>query len=87
MTASESEAAVGEEGEIRVRSRAATAGYLGASAGHPLDDAGWLRTGDLGRLDEDGYLYVTGRLKNIIIRGGFNVVPEERSRPHWRPIP
>jgi acyl-CoA synthetase (AMP-forming)/AMP-acid ligase II len=71
------EAATGEEGEIRVRSRSATAGYLGTATDSPLDEDGWLRTGDLGRLDEDGYLYVTGRLKNIIIRGGFNVIPEE----------
>ncbi|HWN33660.1 MAG TPA: fatty acid--CoA ligase family protein, partial [Pseudonocardia sp.] len=77
VTADGAEAATGEEGEIRVRSRSATVGYLGAAADSPLDAEGWLRTGDLGRLDEDGYLYLTGRLKNIIIRGGFNVVPEE----------
>jgi long-chain acyl-CoA synthetase len=72
------EAPVGEEGEIRVRSRSATSGYLTAGGEHsPVDADGWLRTGDLGTLDEDGYLYITGRLKNIIICGGFNVVPEE----------
>jgi long-chain acyl-CoA synthetase len=76
------EAATGQEGEIRVRTRSATSGYLGAAGADspldpPLDEDGWLRTGDIGKLDDDGYLYVTGRLKNIIICGGFNVVPEE----------
>ena len=71
------EAATEEEGEIRVRSRSATSGYLGPDTSSPLDQDGWLRTGDIGKLDADGYLYITGRLKNIIICGGFNVVPEE----------
>jgi long-chain acyl-CoA synthetase len=71
------DAPVGGEGEIRVRSRSATSGYVGGESSSPLDADGWLRTGDIGRLDEDGYLYITGRLKNIIICGGFNVVPEE----------
>jgi long-chain acyl-CoA synthetase len=72
------DAAALEQGEICARSRSTTAGYLGGEPGaSPLDPDGWLRTGDLGHLDEDGYLYITGRLKNIIICGGFNVISEE----------
>lgn len=59
-------------GEVLARTPTATAGYLGE--GEPLTDAdGWIRSGDLGRLDEDGYLYLVGRSKDIIIRGGENI--------------
>jgi long-chain acyl-CoA synthetase len=67
----------GQTGEILVRSRSATSGYVGSEARPPVDQDGWLRTGDRGHLDADGYLYITGRSKNIIICGGFNIVPEE----------
>jgi acyl-CoA synthetase (AMP-forming)/AMP-acid ligase II len=65
------------EGEILVRSRTATSGYIGDAVSQPIDADGWLHTGDVGRFDKDGYLYITGRRKNIIICGGFNVIPEE----------
>lgn len=67
----------GESGEIWVKSRSAMKGYLTGEGDVPAGDDEWLRTGDLGRLDEDGYLYITGRIKNIIICGGFNITPEE----------
>jgi long-chain acyl-CoA synthetase len=66
------------DGEILVRTPSSTTGYLGdPGAASPVDVDGWLRTGDLGHLDADGYLYLTGRIKNLIICGGFNIVPEE----------
>lgn len=72
------EVGTGEQGEILARSRSATSGYLGgAQDASPVDAEGWLHTGDLGHRDADGYLFITGRLKNTIIRGGFNVIPEE----------
>jgi len=66
----------GQDGEICVRSPGVMRGYWhdqdgGAVAG------GWLRTGDIGRLDADGYLYVVDRKKDLIIRGGFNVYPRD----------
>ena len=77
IVAGDGDAPAAEEGEIWVRTRAATTGYVGDAAASPVDADGWLHTGDLGALDADGYLSITGRLKNIIICGGFNVVPEE----------
>ncbi|HEV7861988.1 MAG TPA: HAD-IA family hydrolase [Acidimicrobiia bacterium] len=72
------DAGTGAEGEIVARTPSVTTGYLGAAdVASPIDRDGWLHTGDLGHLDADGYLFVTGRLKNVIICGGFNVIPEE----------
>jgi long-chain acyl-CoA synthetase len=59
-------------GEIVARTPTATSGYLGDST--PICDAeGWVASGDLGRIDAEGFLYVVGRLKDTIIRGGENV--------------
>ena len=67
-----------EVGEICVKSRSVMLGYWNEpelTADTVVD--GWLRTGDLGYLDEDGYLYVVDRKKDLIIRGGFNVFPRD----------
>ena len=69
----------GEPGEVWVRSPAVTPGYWGTSDA-PLTDDGWLRTGDLGRLDAEGYLFVGGRAVDLIIRGGVNIYPAEVER-------
>ncbi len=68
-----------EDGEILVRGKNVMKAYLNnEEENRKAFRDGWLRTGDLGRLDEDGYLYVTGRIKNIIIlSNGENVSPEE----------
>jgi fatty-acyl-CoA synthase len=69
---------IGTIGSVKVRSFGVMRGYFG------LDDAtaqaiedGWLTTGDLGAMDERGYIRITGRLKELIIRGGENIYPAE----------
>ncbi|GIW08518.1 MAG: AMP-dependent synthetase [Dehalococcoidia bacterium] len=66
----------GEVGEIWYRSPGMISGYLGVPLGEAFSD-GWYRTGDLGRFDEDGFLYLVGRSKEMIISGGVNVYPAE----------
>jgi acyl-CoA synthetase (AMP-forming)/AMP-acid ligase II len=67
----------GVEGEICIAGPSLMKGYVPAVTAQdgPSIRNGWLRTGDLGQLDDEGYLTVTGRLKEIIIRGGENLSP------------
>jgi long-chain acyl-CoA synthetase len=68
-----SEVPVGEDGEIVVRGRNVMARYWGSD--EPQDE--WFHTGDVGRLDEDGYLTIVDRIKDLIIRGGYNIYPRD----------
>jgi long-chain acyl-CoA synthetase len=61
------------DGEVLVRSPAAMDGYWNVADDRTIDPDGWIRTGDVGYIDEDRHLYITGRLKDIIVRGGENV--------------
>jgi len=63
------------QGEICISGPCLMKGYVGAGAEQPIQE-GWLRTGDLGRFDADGYLSITGRIKDVIIRGGENLSPQ-----------
>lgn len=69
----------GAEGSLWVRSRSIMLGYLDGDSGRletPLDPDGWLGTGDIGIVDGERRLTITGRLKDLIIRGGVNVSPK-----------
>lgn len=83
---------IAEDGEVLLRGGHVFAGYWDAERGEavPAVTDGWLATGDLGALDEDGYLTITGRKKDVIITsGGKNVIPaplEDWLRAHpWSP--
>jgi len=71
--------AVNEPGEICCRGYNTMTGYykMPEQTARCIDKNGWLHSGDLGRMDEEGYYYVTGRLKDLIIRGGENISPKE----------
>jgi acyl-CoA synthetase (AMP-forming)/AMP-acid ligase II len=69
-----SDVPAGEVGEVLIRLPGKEREYFGdPEATARTWEGGWLHTGDLGRLDEDGYLYITGRKKDVIIRGGNNI--------------
>ncbi|MBJ7488509.1 MAG: AMP-binding protein, partial [Ilumatobacteraceae bacterium] len=68
----------GEEGELRVKGPQVCMGYLDASLdADAFDEDGWFRTGDLGVIDAEGFVSITGRLKDIIIRKGENISAKE----------
>jgi HIP---CoA ligase len=70
---------IGEAGEILLRGPNVMLGYLDdpGATGEAIEPDGWLHTGDIGVLDEGGYLTITDRLKDMYICGGFNVYPAE----------
>ena len=70
---------IGEQGELRTRGTMVMNGYWNdeeATRG-AIEEGGWLRSGDLARMDDDGYVSITGRAKEMIIRGGENIYPAE----------
>ncbi len=73
------EVAAGEVGVIEVRGPNVFAGYwqMPEKTAEELRPDGWFITGDLGRIDAEGYLHIVGRAKDLIISGGFNVYPKE----------
>ena len=69
----------GEVGEIAIRGHNIMKGYLNKpdATAEAVSADGWFRTGDIGRVDADGYYYIVDRKKDLIIRGGYNIYPRE----------
>ena len=69
----------GDVGEIQIRGHNVMKGYwnLPDATKATITEDGWLNTGDVGKVDEDGYFYIVDRTKDMIIRGGYNVYPRE----------
>jgi len=82
LTDTAREAALGQAGELMIRGPVVMKGYFHneAATREVLDADGWLRTGDVVRCDEEGFLFVVDRLKDMIITGGYNVYPAEIER-------
>ena len=76
----------GSEGEIQLRGVTITPGYWQRDdlTEEAFTPDGWLRTGDLGSVDADGFLHITGRIKEIVIRGGENIAPAEIENVAYR---
>jgi len=75
---SDNDVLIGEIGELIVSGNAMMKGYLNQpEATAETLRGGWLHTGDLARMDEEGYIYIVDRKKDMIIRGGYNVYPRE----------
>ena len=74
-----STADVGETGEVCARGYGVMQGYWDdeEKTAETIDSEGWLHSGDLGEMDENGYIKITGRIKDMIIRGGENIYPRE----------
>ncbi len=75
---------IDERGEIHVRGASVMRGYFGdaAASAEAMSD-GWLRTGDLGRLDQDGFLFVTGRLKEVMVTAAGETLHPEELEPYY----
>ena len=73
------EVARGEIGEVVLRGAGLMRGYWHnpAATGEAIREGGWFVTGDMGYLDEDGYLFLVDRKKDVILRGGYSVYPRE----------
>ena len=73
------EVAQGDVGEIVIRGHNVMKGYLNRpeATAEAINDEGWFRTGDMAKMDEDGYFFIVDRKKDLIIRGGYNVYPRE----------
>jgi long-chain acyl-CoA synthetase len=80
------ECATGEVGEVWLRAPNVMAGYYerAAETADALTPDGWLRTGDGGYRDEDGYLFLVDRIKDMIVSGGENIYPVEVEEALWQ---